>query len=308
MIKEIIIENMEYFNMSNADLALVTGMTERTIRNIVSGKTKASLESLSAFEDAFKLERGDLYPYFNPVKYENMNETIFAHIDKSLGNIYAKETIYNKMRKLFSGDFNNFKKVLSVKSIDYYKFKDSDLAYLWMALNDKKAIGVKPTGKYNNANNAKIFKSYLKIMFSKDNIATRIKMMTEELSSNGIVLVNTPFIPGSSLRGATFTRNKVRYIYMNDNGKREYSYIFALGHELRHISGTKDENNNELASKIKKYLNKNNIDHEIKHSFKLFEEKKEGEKFSKEDWTYLHDKTKLKVNFGESKTFIQEHI
>ena len=307
MIRKIITDNMEYFNMSNGDLALATGMTERTIRNIVNGETKASLESLSLFEDAFKLERGDLYPYLNPIKYENMNKEIFTYIDNSLGNLYAKETIYKKMWKLFNGSLKSFKNILSVKSVDYYKFKDSDLAYLWMALNDNKSIGIRATGKYNSANKGKVFKSYLEIMFSKGDINTRINDVTKMLLSNGIILVNSPFIPGSSLRGATFNRNKVRYIYMNDNGKREYSYIFALGHELRHISGIKEENNDELAKKIEKYLNKNNIEHEIKHSFELFKGKKHNEKFTKEEWTYLHDNTKLRIDFGDSKAFIQKY-
>ena len=307
MIKEIIKENMEYFNLSNADLALMTGISERTIRNVVSGETKPSLESLSSFEDAFKLERGDLYPYYNQIKYTGGSDEVFKSIDDSLGNVYAKETIYNKMRKLFSGTLDSFKNLLSVKSVDYYKFKDKDLAYLWMALNDKKAIGISTLGEYKSANKTKIFNSYLEIMFSKEDINTRIDLMTNKLSENGIILINSPYIKGSVIRGATLKKNKVRYIFMNDMGKREYSYIFTLGHELKHVSGIKEENNDELADKIEKYLSKNDIDHEIKYSFELFKQKN-NQRFNDEDWEYLRNKTKLKLNFGDAKTFIQEHI
>lgn len=121
---------MEYFDMSNSDLALITGMEARTIRNIVSGKTKPSLESLTKFEDAFKLERGDLYPYLGVEEEFEVSDIIFNVIDDATENIYAKETILNKIRKLFNGSIENFKELLMVKSVDYYKFNENDLVYL----------------------------------------------------------------------------------------------------------------------------------------------------------------------------------
>ena len=121
---------MEYFNMSNSDLALITGMEARTIRNILSNKTKPSLESLTKFEDAFKLERGDLYPYLNHAEEFEVNEIIFKVIDDATENIYARESIINKIRKLFNGSIENFKNLLLARSVDYYKFKKSDLIYL----------------------------------------------------------------------------------------------------------------------------------------------------------------------------------
>ena len=132
--------------------------------------------------------------------------------------------------------------------------------------------------------------------------------MTEELSENGIVLINSPFISGSKIRGATFKKNSSKYIFMSDMNKREYAYIFALGHEIRHINGFTAEDNDILADKIKNYLEKNNIEHEIKKSFELYKSKQNNKKFKKEDWEYLHKNTKLKINFGDQKEFIKKYV
>ena len=307
MINQIIKGNMEYFNMSNKDLSLLTGITERTIRNILDGSTAPTLETLSHLEDAFKLERGDLYAYLISPSYEIESEEIYNAIDYSTGEILAKESIITKMRKLLSGTFSLYKHSLESRSLNFYKFKDSELVYFWIALNENKAIGIKTDGTYESKNKKMIFNTYLEVMFNEDTFDNRIELMTKMLSENGIILINSPFIKGTSTRGVSLLKNKTRYIFMNDMNKREYNYIFALGHEIMHIINREQKEDNEyLSSEIKKYLMKNNINHEISLSFDLYSKSKG--KFSKDDWNKLHENTKLKINFGDSKEFISKYL
>ena len=307
MIKEIIKENMEYLNLTNKDVSLLTGITTRTIRNILDGKTKPTLENIYKIESALKLERADLIPYMDVDGTFVDDKTLFNKIDKTTNTLYAKETIISKLRRLVPGGIDNYKSYLINLSPEFSKYKDKDLAYFWIALNEKKIEGIKPDTILTSNAKKSLISNYLKIMFTNKSFDIRVKNMKDYLFDNGIVLVNSPFINGSSIKGITLKKNGVRYIFMSDMYRKEWSYVFTLGHELMHIAGQETENNDKLSNMIEKYLEKNNIKHDVLIAIEHFKQTK-TEKWTDVDFKYIYNNTSSRVEFGKEDEFIKQYL
>lgn len=129
MIKKIILSNMEYFGYSYKDLANITNLTEKTIRNIINGKTKADATSISRFESAFEMRTGALYSFIK--NYESSIEKYddsVEELNKYLGP-YSKSSFPIIFKKLFKGkNKEEYKNYLKDNLIKHYIYKDNDLA------------------------------------------------------------------------------------------------------------------------------------------------------------------------------------
>ena len=296
MLLEAIRQNIEYFSMSNRELSLLAGVEEKTIRNILKGETSPSLITLDSFEKVFNLEVGDLVSllqYSNSI--DDIPERVISTIEKS-NETYSILSIKKMANSIFNGSLKNYKSYVNSLSPDYYKFKESDLAYLWIASTDAKIGNNHPSGVMDRKNKTNIIKKSLEILFKNSTFDDRVYEIKSFLSINGIMLVNSPFIKGSGLRGVTFKKKSGRYIYMNDNGKREHYYIFTLMHEILHVFNGKNVNNNDVANIIEKYLEKYDIKHEIQLVINLY--KQSDLKWTDKEFSWIHDNTKLKIDFG----------
>ncbi|NQZ65729.1 MAG: helix-turn-helix transcriptional regulator [Mycoplasmatales bacterium] len=163
---------MEYFNYSNKDLSLLTKLSEKTIRNILNLKTTPDIETLRKLEQAFDMENGDLIILQqNIIKAEQVlifDNWILELMNDVMGE-YATVSIYERLRRIFKGKNSiEYKKMMEKKIIGAYKYKDDDLANLWIALAMKDIEGKEYTNKFYKIEN-NIFLVVMNIMFSDEN-------------------------------------------------------------------------------------------------------------------------------------------
>lgn len=308
MIREIIKENMEYHNYSKRDLSELTGITVKTIENILNGKTEPNVETLNAFEKSFDMVIGDLVSIY--IKSKHLSK----HIDlddkaqselESIYKTYSFETIREKVKKLFKGkDTNEYREYLSSKLVSYYQYQsDNDLGSMWVAMAITESINRRSAESFRKTGNSTLIGDVFSVMSCDDDFETKISKLEKMLNKMGIVLINAPYIPGSSIRGASLKLNNNAYILLNDNGKRECYYTFTLLHEMMHLfkPNLTDFEINEIIAK--------NIKKSNKETKSMDELRTLVDAYGNEDqFEIVHKNTVRRISFGNYKSFIIEKM
>ena len=312
MVKNIIKENLKVKNLSQKELAIKANLTPQVISEIVLGKRNPSNETLLKIENALDFPEFTLIKikknykkYLQQKNDEGINEIANYLNDINKFKLLARESLIEKAGNIIKADkVANRKKEFLLSSKGFRKFKDKPLAYLWLALLENKYANLKSSGTFKKSSGETIIKKTLDILISKETIDNRIEKLKKHLDKHGIILINAPFIPDSTINGATFKRNTQRFIFMSDMKKREYQYIFGLIHELFHYYNDDFKHNDKLVAKyIKEYLKKYNKTHpELELSFKIFEAKD-----SERDWDFLYKNTKLKIHFGSIEDLLLDY-
>ena len=309
MFGKIIKNQIEYFNLSQKELAIKTNLSEQLISEVISEKRKLTLETALKLEKAFYLRKLSLYEvYLNICENKQKNEdndleTIIKFVEEQdYYKLMAKESIYEEVLSILGTNNLKEKKVQIDKLVKgFYRYKNKSLAYFWISILEKKYAHLISSGSFRKTMKSTVIKGALDIMINDTNVEDRINSLKKFLDKHGIILINAPFIPNSTINGVCFKRNTQRFIFMSDKQKREYSYIFTLIHELLHYYSKDQEENEELinyktAQNILNYLNKYQKNHpELELAIRTFNKKtKNGDK-----WKDLRDKTNKKINFGE---------
>ena len=298
-------DNMEYFNYSNDDLSQIANISQKTIRNILAGKTIPDLNTLTKLEEAFEMQTGDLVMLQVNIdkKYnkENLNETLAKAMDFYIGE-YSTNTIIEKVSRIFKGKTpNEYKELMSNTIVGRYQYKDNELANLWIALAMKAIEGKEFENPFYKTRE-NVFDRVLTLMAPDIKFEEKMKAIGEYLASKGVYIINKPFLQGSSIRGVAIKRNKRAFILMNDNGKRECLYMFTLMHELAHLFTNLEEKeiNKFIAKKIAKQEKSTISIKELIYTLETFG--------NDEQFTLIHDNTTRKVNFGKATDFVREYI
>ncbi|WKX02287.1 helix-turn-helix domain-containing protein [Candidatus Mycoplasma mahonii] len=315
MIIEILKDSMTYENISQKDLSISTGLSPQLISELLSGKRELQLKPSRKIEMALNL------PAFSLLKAKISHDEFikrssdqemkvianFLESQRSMA-LFSKETLINKASEWLGANKVSDKKSEFLKTIvGFKKYKDKPLAYFWLSLLEKKYGNLISVGKFKKSSGPSVLKGILDILINSKDIDDRLKELESFLNNNGIILINAPFIPDSTIHGACFKRKNQRFIFMSDMKKREYSYIFTLVHELCHYYfNFNHSNKNEddmTANKIREYLKKYNKNHkELELAMTVYEEKNVN---NNEKWDRLHDNTSLKINFGKINNLLE---
>lgn len=313
-IGEIIKENKEYFNYSNADISKIANIDIKTVRNIINNKTEPDIKTLSKLEDIFEMHRGDLITLQMNINSLKKDIKIDEAASNKLNKIFkttSYETIKLKTIKLLKGmGTNEYKGYLKNNLVGYYKYRENDLANIWIALSLKQITGRSYPNKFYKTDSKSIDSKVIEIMLTDNSFDKKIKDVNDVLTTKGIYLINTPFIKSSTIRGATFKLNNKAFILMNDNGKRECYYIFTLLHELVHLIGAKvneKDINSLVAKKIRAKLTNSKISKEMEILMDTYDNvvvaNGAGDVFDK-----IRNKTSIKINFGDDNKFIENNM
>ena len=312
-------ENMTYQNFTHKDMATLLSISEKHLSEILSNKQKISAEISIKLDRIFGFELGTILR----MQENNRINNLTHHKDlKEMANVIEKYPKFEliasgsllfQLAKLFYADYQDYQNYLDGRVIDFNQYKEKPMAILWFAIMEKKYGFKRAIGKFNASNGKSVINQSLFIMFNKEPIEKRIETLKVMLDKNGIVLATEPFIKDSTMTGAStvligkyFKKSKQRFIFLNDYNKREYSFIFSLIHELFHLYRMmEDEDNNLVTDFIKKYMSKNNIEHEISYAFDILENK---ELSSNEKSNLLHKNTKMRLSFGEPAKLLEEML
>ncbi|MCP4336866.1 MAG: helix-turn-helix domain-containing protein [Mycoplasma sp.] len=310
MIKTIIKENLEYWNIDQKQLSIRTGISKKTISLIINEKIEITPETSLKIDKVFSFEDLTLYKIQQKNKMRDIikNDNKFKEITKYIEymNIWpklSKVSFVEKVSKLFkSNTLNEYKDSLLDSGTNFYKYKDKPLAYLWMALLENKFGHLKSKEEFKKSSGKTVLKGSLDILFSKEDWNTRQKKLEVFLDKHGIILVCAPFIKDSTINGSFLKKHKQRFIYISDSNKREYNFIFTLVHELCHAYFWKKgvEDNGLVSNLIRNHMKKYKQSHsDLEFVMNLYDDKKEQNSFKKEDWDLIYKNTKKTINFGD---------
>jgi len=316
MVKKIIKEQMNYFNYSQADLAIRSNYSQQFISELISGRRKITPESSKRLGQIFGLKDLSLYNIQTrmeeqeALRKDSETEEVLQFLLSNLrdAELLHPLTVRRKIKDIIrSNSLNERKNDLKETVIGFRKYKDKPLAYFWIALMELKFGSKKSTGVFKSSYKDTVIKNAIKIFLKNIEVEQKISQVQSLLDKNGIVLSNGPFLKGSTINGATYKRNKQRHIFMNDFKKREYSYLFTLVHELIHIYNPKVKNENAIdklaAQYISEVANKNKSKHEILYVMKKFKDTPDSKR-DENFWNEIYKNTKNKIYFGDINNFI----
>jgi len=310
MIREIISKQIKDKNLKKKDIAILIDVTPEYLSDLLNGKGEFSYEILLKLDKVFGLESNSLFTLMQSSKNYHlvMNNQFYKNICKSLEDnkvfpLLSKESLMMKIDSIFPAEASKYSEFLNSNNVEvnFMKYGDKPLAIFWFALMDRLYGHQKTETRFLKARGDVILTNSLKILFnSKKSFKRRNAELKKYLNDNGIILINSPFIKNSTIHGAAYKKGKQHFIFINDMKKREYSYIFTFVHELMHLYEDHNEDNYLVINKIKDIMKKENISHpELLKAWELMEQEKYDE---------LYKETKLRVDFGDYKHFLENNI
>lgn len=255
---EFIKDSLNYFKMSQEELASRLGMTPKYISNIMKRKSGISTETAIKLENVFGTPasfwiaaQGRYDEFQNRIEEER---TILAE-EINIFNAYNLNTLFNKLVKLgFLSNENNI--VLKIKSLLSF-FEISRLSLLDKII-DKQLHGMAYTpkqeiNKYDfiawlNCGRKKMRDASLEpfdmdkfkdsVRYIRDLSSNRLDevwdIIAKKYASSGVFIVLTPCIGKSSVFGYTEWLNGTPIIHLSNRGSLDYAW-HSLFHESYHV-------------------------------------------------------------------------
>lgn len=309
MIGKIIKDNIEYRNLTQKEVAILANISEVHLSYILSDKELLTPSTSSALGMVFGFEPLELFQMQEKKRFLSKpmtkEEQVILEYSKSMPELrlVERQSLRLLINKFFpTSDLEIYKKYLSTAVVGFKKYKDKPLAYLWIALMEKKYGLTKSTGKFKKSSKSTIYKNVLEILLSNDEFSIRLDKLKEYLSNAGIILAEGPFIPDSTIGGVSLQRGNQRYIFISDMNKREYWFILTLMHELIHYYENFDENHEDEIDAyaqeiISSFMNKYNFKNkDLEMYLRMVID-------NNLDFETLHNKTKSKINFNYVELF-----
>lgn len=272
---ETIKENMEFLGMSQKELAVRIGITEKHLSNILNGKaaitydTALNLESVLGPSAEFWIELESGYQ-LDKARLEKENELA---IDLNV----LKDIKYNEMSKRgwirntsiraervincreFFG-VANLSLIPRTAAVMFRKNEIGDETNLnilaWLREAELQGMKVE-TDDFDKNKLRKFIPKFRELTLESANeFYPKIKKLCAEC---GVALVLVEDLPGNGICGATIWRNGKAILALTVRGKRADIFWFTLFHELAHIINHKKEqcdiNFDDKSSKIEKEAN-----------------------------------------------------
>lgn len=300
-------ENIEYLNLTQTQISLLTGITERHLSEILNGKEEITPESSASLGKLFGLD--PLVLFDMQTKYNKLNskpsdaEEAIINYTSSLDQYKLTDKLSMRLisDSFFPGkDLNSYKNYLSKSVVGFKKYKDKPLAYLWIALMEHKFGQLKSSGLFKKSSKETVYKNVIQILLSNKPFDIRLEEVKEYLSKSGIILAEGPFIKDSTIHGVSIERGHQKFIFISDMDKREYTFIVSLIHELVHYYENINQDDeraidNKAYEILSRYMSKYDLEHK---DLSVFFEAINSDLKEKDLFDHLHANTKKKINFG----------
>lgn len=252
---ETILELLEAKYMTQLDLASQTGMSKKTINEIIQGKASITTSTALKFEYVFSLpasfwlnlesnyresleRKKDIEQikseekYLIDIPYNEMAKRNWDYIEKTRSSF---EKVIN-LRKFFAVASLNFdtelKKSLAYRKSENDKFSLNSL-YCWLRFGEIEA-SKEEYPKFSEEllkEKAKIIKTYATKSFSE-----QLELIKENLKECGVALVFEPHLPNTYINGVAYKLTYDKAIIMlSDRGKKDDILWFTLFHEIAHL-------------------------------------------------------------------------
>lgn len=245
-------EYMKSRNITQKELSLITGSSERYISNLINSKLKLSEEFALKLENVFNDVKAEFWMELESTyrlnllreqksPYESIEEISkeyqFNYVFKGLGYNIKKQA--EEMLKIL--EVNSFDEVESkIQNLSYCFMEDGGnkkAIYLWVKLCEEE-IDIQNDmdfmEKFSREQLSEKILQFKNLMYTQDfNLAlNNLRRFSNML---GIALVILEAIPNSKVRGATTIINEHPVIFLSKRFKRLDTFYFAYIHEIAHI-------------------------------------------------------------------------
>jgi HTH-type transcriptional regulator/antitoxin HigA len=259
-----ITRKLEYLNMTQKELAVRVGCSEKHISNIINGKAEIEIEFACRISDCIgidaeillklelsyrdtlrkipsdeELEELKKFPYNELVKLEYIpkaikpDEKVF-NLRKYFGvsNLTTVQDIYSSMAAC--------RKQETEKPKDYF-------IYSWIRQAEKLIEGI-TAPKYTDAGLALQLNSIREC--SVDNNYDRLKNICSQC---GVILLLSKHIPNSGIYAITFKKNDNYVIMLSVRNKAADQFWFSFFHEIYHVLFDKISSDTKTEAEADKY-------------------------------------------------------
>lgn len=248
-INEVIIDR----NITQRELALRTGFTEKHISTVISGKKNISVEFSKMLEYALDIDASfwrnlqtnydmDLLEYKDKNYISDVEISVAKEVYDASISIMGIENNLSKVEdqviflrhKLSVSNLEILPKLTNVLYRAQFNINTSEnLMYVWEYLTVKKALG-----QTNNQLDVEKLKNNLvklkKVMFEQDDVQEQ--KIREILNESGILFVVEEDIKGAPIKGLTLkTKENQLVVVLTKRGRYKDIFWFTLFHEIGHI-------------------------------------------------------------------------
>lgn len=255
---ETLLDEIEYLNVSQAELAIRTGLTEKHISKIVNGEAPITPDTAIKIEKAIGLNANGMLnlqaAYEETVVRlkvkENLREEIkllpkFKETFSELVKIECLKPL-RSVEKNFSDIVQSLQSFYGVSSLLFVQETNLSAAYrkykaknvnqntvaAWLRLGQLKAqkTDVSPYDEKKLKNSLQTIKT-----LSKEKPESYLPKLEKILADCGIVLVCAPYLKNTQTQGATKWEGSKAFIILKTTNQSEDKFWFNLFHELGHI-------------------------------------------------------------------------
>lgn len=249
-------EKLDELNMKPKELAIRTGKPEKTISNILNGKSSITPEMAVQFEKVLKIPAN-----FWLAKQSNYNEFLAREMEKErLENdlIWARKFPYTKLAKLGYVKSTRDPYKRAEELLSFFNISRSE-AWFNIYINEKMPVFFKVSlkhakdpytisvilkigeieaskleaGSFNKNKLKDVLNKLKKVMQDEDD--DFLRKIQKICLTAGVKVVYSPYLSGTAMSGVVRWIDKNPVVQLTDRLKRYDIFWFSLFHELGHI-------------------------------------------------------------------------